>query len=272
MPGKYYSYYQQVADRMAPYLGGRRVSIEHRYPGSSHIVFRRHPSGADTTQWIFIDEPQQIVDWVWQYAEGFHGHVRAEDGSAWFVLDIDARSLPLAMALLATAYTAAVLETQGLAPLVKFSGSNGFHLMWNVPDCKELSDADLWEIEQRVVTAVACEVERLLEADDAAAPIRASVGPDKPLITTSSADREQRAGLLFDQLILKDNAPFRVPFSVHPKSGLVSVPLRVEDLAAFDPATATPEAVAEAWEALLVPDYSLQQVRAAVAVWETNGC
>ena len=118
MPGKYYSYYQQVADRMAPYLGGRRVSIEHRYPGSTQIVFRRHPSGANTTQWIYIDEPQQIVDWVWQYAEGFHGHVRAEDGPAWFVIDVDARNLPLAMARLATAYAAGVLEKQGLAPLV----------------------------------------------------------------------------------------------------------------------------------------------------------
>ena len=272
MPGKYYSYYQQVADRMAPYLGGRRVSIEHRYPGSPHIVFRRHPSGADTTQWIFIDEPQQIVDWVWQYAEGFHGHVRAEDGSAWFVLDIDARSLPLAMARLATEYAAGVLEKQGLAPLAKFSGSNGFHLMWNVPDCQELSDAALWEIEQRVVTAVACEVERLLEADGAAEPIRTAVGPDKPLITTSSADREQRDGLLFDQLILKDNAPFRVPFSVHPKSGLVSVPLSMEALATFDPATATPEAVAQEWPAPPVPDYSLQQVRDALGVWEADGC
>lgn len=272
MPGKYYSYYQQVADRMAPYLAGRRVSIESRYPGSPRIVFRRHPSGTDTTIWIFIDEPQQIVDWVWQYAEGFHGHVRAEDGSAWFVLDIDARSLPLDMARLATAYADGILAKQGLTPLVKFSGSNGFHLMWNVPDCQGLTDAELWEIEQRVVTAVACEVERLLEADEAAAPIREAVGPDRPLITTSSADREQRDGLLFDQLILKDNAPFRVPFSVHPKSGLVAVPLRIEDLATFDPATATPEAVARDWPALPVPDHSLQQVRDAITAWEATGC
>ena len=272
MPGTYYGYYQQVADRMAPYLAGRRVSIEHRYPSSSHIVFRRHPSGSETTQWIFIDAPQQIVDWVWQYAEGFHGHIRAEDGSAWFVLDIDARDLPLELARLAAMYAARVLENQGLAPLVKFSGSNGFHLMWNVPDCTDLPDAELWEIEQRVVAAVACEVERLLVADDGAAPIRAAVGPDKPLITTSSADREQRDGLLFDQLILKDNAPFRVPFSVHPKSGLVTVPLQVGDLATFEPADATPDAVARKWPALPIPNYPLQQVRDAIAAWEADGC
>ncbi len=272
MPGKYYSYYQQVADRMTPYLVGRRVSIESRYPGSPQIVFRRHPGGGDTTRWIFIDEPDELVDWVRQFAEGFHGHIRAEDGSAWFVLDIDARSLPLEMARLATQYAAGILEKQGLAPLVKFSGSIGFHLMWNVPDCMDLSDAALWEIEQRAITAIACEVEHLMEADDAAAPIRAAVGPDKPLITTSSADREQRDGLLFDQLILRDNAPFRVPFSMHPKSGLVTVPLRAEDLATFDPDTATPEAVAADWPALPVPDYSQQQVRDAITAWEADGC
>ena len=272
MPGKYYEYYQQVADRMAPYLAGRRVSIESRYPGSPRIVFRRHPSGGDTTQWIFIDDPEELVDWVRQFAEGFHGHVRAEDGSAWFVLDIDARNLPLEMAQLATQYAASILEKQNLAPLVKFSGSNGFHLMWNVPDCKNLSDAALWEIEQRVVSAVACETEKLLEVDGAAAPIRSAVGPDKVLIATSSANREQRDGLLFDQLILKDNAPFRVPFSVHPKSGLVAVPLRMEDLANFDATAATPDNVDSSWPALDVPDYTLQRVRDAIAVWEADGC
>jgi DNA primase len=272
MPGKYYEYYQQVADRMAPYLAGRRVSIESRYPGSPRIVFRRHPSGGDTTQWIFIDEPEELVDWVRQFAEGFHGHIRAEDGSAWFVLDIDARNLPLEMAQLATQYAVGILEKQGLAPLVKFSGSNGFHLMWNVPDCKDLSDAALWEIEQRVVSAVACETEKLLEVDENAAPIRSAVGPEKMLITTSSADREQRDGLLFDQLILKDNAPFRVPFSVHPKSGLVAVPLRSEDLANFDSATVTPDQVGSGWPNLGVPDYPLRKVRDAIAAWEADGC
>jgi DNA primase len=272
VPGKYYTYYQGVAGRMAPYLAGRRVSIESRYPGSPRIVFRRHPSSTDSTLWIYIEEPEEIVDWVRQFAEGFHGHIRAEDGSAWFVLDIDARTLPLEMARLATQYAASVLEKQGLAALVKFSGSNGFHLMWNVPDCTDLSDAELWEIEQRMVTAVACEVERLLAADDAAAPIRDAVGPDKPLIATSSADREQRDGLLFDQLILRDNAPFRVPFSVHPKSGLVAVPLQPEDLAKFDPSSATPEKVDSNWPAPPVPDHSLRQVRDAIAAWEADGC
>ena len=272
MPGKYYGYYQQVADRMTPYLAGRRVSIESRYPGSPQIVFRRHPGGGDTTRWIFISEPEELVDWVRQFAEGFHGHIRAEDGSAWFVIDIDARDLPLGMARLATEAAVTILEQQGLAPLVKFSGSNGFHLMWNVPNCADLSDPELWEIEQRVVTAVACEVERVLADDAVAAPIRDAVGPGRPLIVTSSADREQRDGLLFDQLILRDNAPFRVPFSVHPKSGLVAVPLQKEDLASFDPASATPETVNSDWPAPPVPNHSLQQVRDAIAAWEAGGC
>jgi DNA primase len=272
MPGKYYEYYQQVGDRIAPYLQGRRVSIEHRYPGSKGVTFRRHPSGAPSQDWIFVDTPEQVKDWVWQYAEGFHGHIRAEDGSAWFVIDIDARDLPLDMARLGAIYATEVLTEQGLAPLIKFSGSGGFHLMWNVPDCKDLSNEELWDLEQRVVGAVACQVERRLEQDAASAPIREAVGPEKSLITTSSADRENREPLLFDQFILKDNAPFRVPFSVHPKSGLVTVPLTAEQLADFDPEIATPERVANGWPALSVPDYSLAQVREAITAWETDGC
>lgn len=272
MPGKYYDYYQQVGDRIAPYLAGRRVSIEHRYPNAARITFRRHPSGSGNTNWIFVDTPEEVKDWVWQYAEGFHGHIRAEDGSAWFVIDIDSRGLPLEMARLGAEYATQVLTAQGLTPLVKFSGSGGFHLMWNCVDCKDLPNDDLWTLERRMVVAVACQVERRLEDDDAADPIRAAVGPDKPLITTSSADKENRDALLFDQFILKDNAPFRVPFSVHPKSGLVAVPLEPGQLPGFEPEVATPEHVGEAWPALEIPTYPLQAVRDAIAAWEADGC
>ncbi len=272
MPGKYYAYYTAVADRIVPYLQGRRGAVEQRFRGSGDLVYRRHTGkkGADT--WIRIESPEELLEWVRRYAEGFHAHIRSEDRGAWFVIDIDSRELPVAMAQLAAGHAADVLAERGLDPLVKFSGADGFHIMWDVPELDDIEDDKLWEMEREVVRAVACEVERRLASDPAADPIRAAVGPGRPAITTASADRENPNALLFDQFILKDNANFRLPMTVHPRSGLVAVPIPRHDLETFVLDVATPERVASGWPDVPLPRYTLDDVRAALAEFHEDGC
>lgn len=272
MPSKYRDYYAAVADRMLPFLPGRKLVVEQRFPRSKSITYRRHagPKGDDT--WIRIDSPDHLLDWVRQYAEGFHAHLQPDGDGAWFVIDIDARELPLEMARLAAVHAMEVLTDAGLAPLVKFSGSNGFHLMWDVPVLETTTSTELWEIERAVVRAVACEVARKLENDDRAQPIRDAVGEGHALVTTSSADRGHPQALLFDQFILKENANIRIPFSIHPGSGLAAVPLSRDVLASFEPEMAKPAIVAAGWPALPLPTYSLQDVETAIQRWREAGC
>ena len=71
-----------------------------------------------------------------------------------------------------------------------------------------------------MVRAVACEVERRLAGDPEASVIWETVGAGNQAITTGSADRENPNALLFDEYILKENANFRVPYSIHPATGL----------------------------------------------------
>ena len=272
MPAKYLDYYSRIADRLVPFLQGRQIAIEQRFPGSKDLVYRRHTGGSGDDTWIRIADETALIDWVRQYAEGIHAHIRSEDRGAWFVIDIDSRELPTEMALLAARHAAAVLSEQHLDPLVKFSGSDGYHLMWDIPDLDGITDDELWDLERTVVRSVACEVERRLTSDPAAAPIRKKVGGDRPLITTGSADRENPNALLFDEYILKDNANFRVPYSVHPRTGLVNVPLTGEQLAAFRPESAAPALVAADRAAVTLPTYSLQAVRAALQAWREDGC
>jgi hypothetical protein len=272
MPGKYFDYYRRVADRIVPYLRGRRVTIEQQFPGTRKIVYRRHAPGTDADSWIRINDEKTLIDWARQYAEAFHAHVRAEDDGAWFVIDIDSRKLPTEAARLAAIHAVEVLADQALEPLVKFSGSDGYHVMWDVSDLEGIDEDELWELERAVVRAVACEVERRLESDARAASIRKAVGADRPLITTSSADRENPQALLFDEYILKENANFRVPFSVHPHSGLVAVPLPEERLAAFRPEEANPDRIIKGWPDVPLPRYSLTAVRSAIAAWQADGC
>lgn len=272
MPGRYYDYYTAVADRMVPYLADRRVAIEQRFKGATRITFRRHPSGGDDTRWIEINDREEFLHWAFQYAEGFHANIRSNGKSAWFAIDIDSRELPTEMARLAASHAADVLIAQGLTPQVKYSGSDGYHLMWNAPDVSSIDDAELWEMERAVVRAVACLTERKLQADPAAQPVRDLVGEGRPLITTANADRENARALLFDQYILKDNANFRVPYSVHPSTGLVAAPIPLAKLAAFKPELATPDRVAADWPRPDLPDHSLDDVRAALTAWDKQGC
>ncbi len=272
MPAKHLDYYTRVADRIVPFTRGRKIAIEQRFPGEKDLVYRRHTGGPGDDTWIRIPDDATLVDWARQYAEGLHAHIRSDDRGAWFVIDIDSRALPTEMALLAARHAADVLRQQRLDPLVKFSGSDGFHLMWDVPDLGGIPDDELWQLERAVVRAVACEVERRLADDPDAMPIREAVGEDRPLITTANADRDNPNALLFDEYILKDNANFRVPYSIHPRTGLVNVPLPIDDLATFRPEDATPEAVAASWPDVQLPRYPLEKVRSALGVWSRDGC
>jgi hypothetical protein len=272
MAAKYLDYYASVADRMLPFLQGRQVAIEQRFPSSKEIVYRRHTGGGGDDTWIRIADRDSLLSWARQHMVGLHAHIRSEERGAWFVIDIDSRNLPTEMAQRAAIHAADVLAEQGINALVKFSGSDGFHLMWDVPDLNELADDALWELERAVVRAIACEVERRLADDPEASLIWETVGPGNQAITTGSADRENPNALLFDEYILKDSANFRVPYSIHPTTGLVAAPLSRSQLTTFRETDASPEAVAADWPVSPLPRHTIGDVQRALDAWRADGC
>jgi len=272
MTAKYLDYYASVADRMLPFLQGRQVAIEQRFPSSKGIVYRRHSGGSGDDTWIRITDRDSLLGWARQHAVGLHAHIRSEDRGAWFVIDIDSRNLPTEMAKRAAIHALDLLAERDIDALVKFSGSDGFHLMWDVPDLGDLADDALWELERAVVRAVACEVERRLADDPEASSIWDTVGPGRQAITTGSADRENPNALLFDEYILKDSANFRVPYSIHPATGLVAAPLSRSQLAKFLDTDASPEAVAREWPPISLPRQTVRDVQRALDAWRADGC
>src|SRR5919107_2151565 len=267
MAAKYLGYYTSVADRMLPFLQGRQIAIEQRFPSSKGIVYRRHAGGSGDDTWIRIADRDSLLGWARQHAIGLHAHIRSEDRGAWFVIDIDSRNLPTEMAKRAAIHALDVLAQQGIDALVKFSGSDGFHLMWDVPDLGDLEDESLWQLERSVVRAVACKVERRLTGDPEASLIWDTVGTGNQAITTGSADRENPNALLFDEYILKDSANFRVPYSIHPTTGLVAAPVSRSQLATFRPQDASPEAVAADWPVVTLPRQTIGDVQRALDAW-----
>jgi hypothetical protein len=272
MVAEYLDYYTNVADRILPFLLGRQVAIEQRFPRTKGIVYRRHTGGGGDDTWIRIADRDSLLDWARQHAVGLHAHIRSEDRGVWFVIDIDSRNLPTEMAQVAALHATNVLAEQGIDALVKFSGSDGFHLMWDVPELDSLDDEALWELERAVVRAVACEVERRLMEDPKASLIWDTVGAGKQAITTGSADRENPNALLFDEYILKDSANFRVPYSIHPSTGLVAIPLSRPQLETFREIDALPETVATDGPVIPLPRHTIRDVHRALEAWRADGC
>src|SRR3712207_5511981 len=97
-------------------------------------------------------------------------------------------------------------------------------------------------------------------------------GAGKQAITTGSADRENPNALLFDEYILKDNANFRVPYSIHPATGLVAAPLSRSQLTTFRESDASPEAVASDWPLIPLPQHTIGEVQRALDAWRADGC
>jgi len=267
MPAPYVDYYAAMAERIVPFLRGRKVAVEQRFARSPRPVYRRHEEVGGRRDWIRIRRPEDVVRWARQYAVGFHAHLKPEGAGCWFVLDIDSRERELEMARLAARHALDVLAEQGLAALVKFSGSDGFHLMWEMPSLVGLGRQSVWDLERAVVAAMAAEVERRLAADPAATALRAAVGAGGRLIATSSQDAENKAALLFDEHILKPNVNARVPYSIHAGSGLVAVPLDRKGLEHFAEGMAEPAAVMVAGGEVEMPRNELAAVKRALAAW-----
>jgi DNA primase len=267
MPAPYFDYYAAVSDRILPFLTGRNIVIEQRFAGSKGIVYRRHEEGEGARDWIRIRDAADLLRWARRYAVAFHALLEGDGPGCWFALDIDSRELDLEMARIAALHALDVLAEQELRALVKFSGADGFHLMWDIPSLRGLGRATIWDLERAVVRAVAAEVERRLQDDPAAAPIRAAVGPDGPLIATSSQDSENRQAVLFDEHILKPNVNVRVPYSLHAGSGLVAIPLDRSGLERFDVERARPEVVAANPGRAELPRNDLAAVKRALAAW-----
>ncbi len=267
MAGSYLPYYEAVAARILPFLTGRKVAVEQRFRDATAPVFRRHEGRGGSRTWIHFRSEADVVDWARRHAVAFHAHLKPDGPGCWFLLDIDSRQLDLAMGQVAAIHALDVVQEQGLQTLVKFSGADGFHLMWNMPNLAGLGGGDVWTLERRVVVAIAREVERRLDADPRAAPIRDAVGPARPLIATSSQDAENAGALLFDEHILKPNVNARAPYSIHARSGLVAVPLTPSELTDFDPALAAPDLVATSDRAAEMPDNDVTAVKRALATW-----
>lgn len=241
------AYYEAVADKLLPFLRGRRVAVRHSFDGTP--VFRRHPTsrllalrgtgptsrnGWPEARWIYVPNKRVLLEIVRQHGYEFFPHLEGRD-DFWFALDIDVRAVPLPIGKVVVRTVLDILDERKVKYLLTFSGGNGFHVRWAFPPSG--LPTKKWQLLRAIVRSLQAEAERRLQAGPHRDAFYRHVPARDPITELNALDKRAQKSVLLDELILKRNATIRAPFSLHTKHRWVAVPLELRRLDAFLPAT-----------------------------------
>jgi DNA primase len=162
----------------------------------------------------------------------------------WLVVDIDpGPKVDFEQTKEVASITYKIFEKLKLNPAIKFSGSRGFQV-WSL-----IKDFEIPEEYQPLVLRGGSKRERnyFTLFSDFVRVIQREVDKEIPKITTSETSRkeEREDKILLDSASMKPMGLVRAPYSVHSKSGLVSMPISIKELKDFEPEDATTEKVIE---------------------------
>lgn len=246
-------YYPQVADAILPFLRGRPVSVVKVFSDEADPIHKVKPIFSRYAKrkpkvYNRIETKQDLMRYVDMHAVDYIPYVHRVGAKHpdWLVIDLDAgedlKREPACFDLLkdVTKVVCEVLQEEyDVKPYVKFSGSRGFQV-WATFEPPLGSFEDY----RNAVRRIQQDVEKRLEGmyDE----LREKYGKifDIPLTTAQvhHADLRRRK-ILLDWSCLKPEGDVRAPFSMHYKTGLVSVPVDVRELPKFTPEQARVEEV-----------------------------
>ncbi|MEM5882831.1 MAG: hypothetical protein QXQ77_01145 [Candidatus Aenigmatarchaeota archaeon] len=139
-----------------------------------------------------------------------------------------------------------IFEKLNLNPAIKFSGSRGFQI-WSL-----IKDFEIPDFYQPLTLRGKTKRERnyFTLFSDFVRVIQREVDKEIPGITTSETllKEEREDKILLDPASMKPLGLVRAPYSVHSKSGLVSLPLSIKEIKDFEPPDASIEKTLERYE------------------------
>ncbi len=230
-------YWNRAAEATLPFLKNRKVAVQQVFGGKT--IYRRHGDKGlpDSSGWIQIKNAVQIKKWAQLHTYSFHAHLKG-DKDTWFVMDVDGRTAEMfALVKLVALEMSKLLSRKNKKHLVKFSGSRGFHFMWSMGRV-----SPNWLSLRKEIRGYVTELEGILQKKYKT-KFYAKLPKAKPILATSSTDRSLVRSILIDEQIVHKNGMIRSPYSVHPKTGLVSVPLKPSMILKFKPEYAKPKKV-----------------------------
>jgi len=247
-------YYPKAAEAILPFLKDRPVSVVKIFSDKKDPINKVAPvfsryAKMKPKRYHFINTVEEILKYVDMHAIDFipYVHKIGKDYPDWLIIDLDAGDdiknagkLGFNLIKEVTIETVRVMEEDlHLKPYIKFSGSRGFQI-WVKFD-KPLGRFDRYR--KAVVLIRDLVEERLSQRYDHFSEKYGSI-VDKPITTATVAKKEQRRKqILLDWSSLKLEGDVRAPFSMHYKTGLISVPVEKEKILDFDPTYARPDSV-----------------------------
>ncbi|MEA1904410.1 MAG: hypothetical protein U9M97_00800 [Candidatus Hadarchaeota archaeon] len=232
-------YYPQVMDALLEFCRDRYVSVFRLFTGRAWLQRKLGK------RYIAIKSDRDVWRWLNVHGIDFipYFHRMGQDRPDWLVLDFDAGKkvqMDRTKEVVRTAHE--VLGNYGVKPAMKFSGSRGFQL-WVQFEPHELP---------RGYKPLKLRTERrewnlFTFYSDLVRFVESQVADRLPGLTTSEvAHKEARVDkVLLDSSIIKPMGDVRAPYSMHHKTGLISVPLGLKELKRFDLKDADPDEVVE---------------------------
>ncbi|MDI6858906.1 MAG: hypothetical protein QMC85_00250 [Methanocellales archaeon] len=234
-------YYPIVAPTIVDFLKDRYVSLFRVYTDRAWLQRKRGPN------YITIKSIGGLLHWVDMHGVDIvpYVHKIGADRPDWFVVDLDAgKKVGFDVTKEVTLSLVDVFRDIGIKPAIKFSGSRGFQV-WSSFEDHELP-------REYVPLELAGKTRRKMDYftfySDLVRFLESKVAEklDRSVTTSDVSHKEEREDkVLLDPSTMKPFGDVRAPYSLHYKTGLVSVPVQPEEIAGFSTDQAEMENVIE---------------------------
>jgi bifunctional non-homologous end joining protein LigD len=249
-------YYPVVSNLILPYLKDRPTSVVKVFSGKNNPIeeidpiFVRYAKYKPKPQHIVINSSDKLMEYVHDHCIDFIPYVHKLNANEpdLFVLDLDAgkkiieKESGFTFLKYITKELYDMLIEFEINPIIKFSGSRGFQIWAKFDNSKFKSKEDLFAQYRRLAVKIQNLLEKRLQEKR---KIIEEEFPEfkelKQFTTSQVAHKEEREDkVLVDWSSMKPQGDVRAPFSMHYKTGLISVPLFKEEIDEFSVLEAEP--------------------------------
>jgi DNA primase len=249
-------YYPIVSNLILPYLKDRPTSVVKVFSGKNNPIeeidpiFVRYAKYKPKPLHIVINSSDKLMEYVHDHCIDFIPYVHKLNANEpdLFVLDLDAgkkifeKKSGFTFLKYITKELYDMLIEFEINPMIKFSGSRGFQIWAKFDNSKFKSKEDLFAQYRRLAVKIQNLLEKRLQEKR---KIIEEEFPEfkelKQFTTSQVAHKEEREDkVLVDWSSMKPQGDVRAPFSMHYKTGLISVPLFKEEIDEFSVLEAEP--------------------------------
>ena len=235
-------YYPKVVDALLDVCRDRWVSVFRLFTERAWLQRKLGP------KYITIKSAKDVEKWLDVHGIDFIPYIHRinSDLPDWLVIDFDAgKQVPMEKTKQVVRAAHGILSSYGAEPAIKFSGSRGFQIWAQFKPHELPKDYQPKQLQterrERNMFNFYADIVRFIES---------RVAEKLPGLTTAeTAKKEERVDkVLLDASIIKPMGDVRAPYSMHYKTGLISMPLELKELERFEPEQADPELVVKRYQ------------------------